>query len=188
MSEGEALSNASMDRYIGSFLGGWSFILYGITLKYLYFNSRRTMQFILGLSVAFIYVSLWFCDIPYLRTTKESAGYVWFENHGQNVLNNVEEDSTVWIQSDEDNLQHKYIMTYEIYPVEIDRDLSMNFNEYNIDQMIDIMQERQIEYVYILNGEEEFMEMNESEINRVYDAKEPGALMRLNAESLELVY
>lgn len=171
MSEAEAMSNASMDRYIATFVSGWAMVLFGLALKLLYkHNAKGAASLVLVVSL-YIYFTIPLRGIVYWDLPKEQSIFSGYEEQKEVCSNIMREGSNIWlIKSGNDNNHIKFIFSYMLMPLNVSSNLPVDDTIYTINDMISVAEANQIDYFMVIDSNESFKERYKDYITVEHDA------------------
>lgn len=191
MSIEEALSNASMDRYIGCFVAGWTMVLFGLILGVLYEYKEKVAIGLVAVATLYIYLTIPLNNVNYWNLTKEETGLEWYESKSEVCMEIMDSGADIWlITSGNEEWLRKYIFLYTMMPNEINIELPADDTPYSSAEIMQRAIDNGIEYFLVIDSKQEFKEKFSEYINISNDAgDERCMLVKFVADdALEQVY
>ena len=151
MSPDEAMRNASMDRYMATFLSGFCIVLLSWAIT---FFEQYGKSFAVCVPVCLILAAaVLFPQSLYVHCTKELTGRKVYEEEIATVMETLPEGSSVWLVQYGENpgeVLEKYIFKYLLLPNGTRYEMPMNVETYTYEQMIDYARSMSTEYIAVI--------------------------------------
>lgn len=191
MSPEEAATNASMDRYIASFIAGWSMLLFGLFFKLLVQSNHSMTKGIVLIAILYIYITMPLNNVDYWIRTKEQTGLAWHEEKSQECIDIAGDKANIWlIITGNEDWHRKYIFSYMLMPNNVSLTLPVDDTNYTTDEILELAKANHIDYLWVVDSNQSFGEKYLEYITIKNDANDGRCMLMRVTETgtLEQVY
>lgn len=167
MSPGEALSNASMDRYMACFFAGWCVLL--ISWSFSFFERYCKPATVCVPTCLLLAALILFPQSMYAQNRKESSAPTLYKAEIAALMEAIPSESNVWLVQYGENpneVFEKYIFKYLLMPNATRYEMPMNVMSYNYAEMMDYARRMSMDYIAVIRDTEAFWEAYGKDISQ----------------------
>lgn len=165
MSPGEAMGNASMDRYMACFLAGWCVLLISWAVS---FFERYCKFATIGVPICLLLAAVvLFPQSLYANHKKDGSVQRFYGEEIATVMEEMPSGSNVWLVQYSENSNEaleKYIFKYLLLPNATRYEMPMNVTPYSYEALMDYARSMSMEYIAVIRDTEAFWNTHAEDI------------------------